>query len=364
MSIDKLKRKSGCVYRARVQPLNGRRFSRCFKRKIDAEKFEAQYRLKPAFEINDKIRFRDYTEKFIEICAKPDLAESSVQRYQSVIRKYLNPYFGGIPLREINSVVLHEFKAEVMKYPFEQSTKYFIISALKTILRRAVEQDFLERNPANSLKVPKKSLGRMEHWSPAEVRSFLWEMRSSKRLPLYMLAFNTGARLGELVGLKWDCVDLKTETLTIRRTYCQKSKRVKNSTKTNRLRSFRMNRVLAEFLREHRMRTQGEMVLDCPAMGFSNPTHASRCFKRDTLKAGLNPIRFHDIRHTFATQFVGNSGSIHALSNILGHTSTNMTDRYAHFGSEHAAQAANIVSFSLPTEDNVLSIGHKLVTNA
>lgn len=66
-------------------------------------------------------------------------------------------------------------------------------------------------------------------------------------------------------------------------------------------------------------------------------------------------LRFHDLRHTFATQFVSKGGSIHALSGILGHSTQAMTQRYAHFGIEHACQAASVVDFSAPANSEVAS---------
>ena len=64
--------------------------------------------------------------------------------------------------------------------------------------------------------------------------------------------------------------------------------------------------------------------------------------------------RFHDLRHTFASHFMMNGGNIYDLQKILGHTSLEMTQRYAHLAPEHLVQAANIVSFGSQFQKRIL----------
>lgn len=364
MSIDKIKRKDGIRYRVRKQVSGSKRISKCFQRKVDAQIYEANLKIKPHLIKYEKLRFSEFAERFINLCAKPEMEISSVQRYQGVIRKYYIPKLGHRYLEDISKQDLAQFKAEIMDLPIGQSGKYFIVTSLKTMFRRAEELDFIDRSPALGLKAPRRNLCRMEYWTESEVRKFFYSVRESLRFPLYMIAFNTGMRLGELFGLKWDCLDLTNETITIRRIYCQKAGQIKENTKTNRSRTFRINSALAQFLREFKIKSTSEMVLNSIEMGCRYPAHASRCFGSDAKAAGIRQIRFHDIRHTFATQFVRNGGTIHAIAGILGHSSTSMTDRYAHFGKEHADQAANVVSFAPPELENVISIGHRMVTNS
>lgn len=365
MAINKIRRQKGTVYRVRVPVPNGKVISQCFARRIDAEQFAAKVKMNSRVAAQEKIRFAEFSMKFIELCAKPNLEDSSVQRYESVIRNYFNPRFGRYFLKDITKHLLFEFKAEVQQMKSSGSQKYFLISSLKTMFRRAVELDYLERSPATGLTAPRKGLPKTDYWSQDEAQKFIAHSHGSPRFPLYMIALNTGMRLGELYGLKWDCVDFNNGLLTVRRIWCQKIDEVKESTKTHSIRTFKMNRLLTKYLAELKLSSNSEMVLDPRAMKCINPAHVARSFATDSQRAGVRVIKFHDIRHTFATQFVRNNGSIHALAGVLGHTSTAMTDRYAHFSAEHAAAVAEIVTFAPPARDNVLDfIGHKADTNA
>ena len=85
--------------------------------------------------------------------------------------------------------------------------------------------------------------------------------------------------------------------------------------------------------------------------------HLYRDFAKAQKKSGLErKIRFHDMRHTFASQFMMSGGSLYDLQKILGHTKIEMTMRYAHLSADHLASAINIVSFSGITEYNITQI--------
>jgi integrase len=76
------------------------------------------------------------------------------------------------------------------------------------------------------------------------------------------------------------------------------------------------------------------------------PAHLDRQFAAARKRAGSTKIRFHDLRHTFASHFMMNGGNIYDLQKILGHSSVKMTERYAHLSPNHLSDAMKIVSFS------------------
>ena len=361
MAIDKIRNRNGNAYRARIVLSKGGRKSRCFDRKVDAEIWEAKVRTE-ARDVNKlqrrKMRFAELAVMFIENHAKPMMAYSSYHRYEGAIRNYLIPEFGNVWIDEISRMQVVEYRSAVDRFDLSASTKYFVFTAFKTVMRKALEWDLLDKSPAEGVKPPRKGMNRMEYWKATEVSQFLDGNRLNPHLPLYLLALNTGMRIGELMGLKWDCVDLENGFIMIRRVYCQKTKGVKETTKTRRARQIGMNPVLRSLLVGLQLKSRTEYVLE--GKGYrSSGHHFSRLLEGACEKAGVRPLKFHDLRHTFATQFVMNDGSIHALSGTLGHTSTTMTSKYAHYGPEHARKAAQVVSFDVPEQANVLRFGQE-----
>jgi integrase len=338
MAIDRISRTKGSVWRARVLLLDGRRRSQCFKRKADAELWEA--RLK-ADGLNSSESKRKQT-KFEDLCgvflqgAQAELSAATYEKYESTIRKYLRPKFEGLWLEDISRLRVEEFKNELLGFDLSNGTKRFIFCSLNTIFRKGMDLELLIKNPAQSVKRPRGGMHRTEYWTKAEVLQFLGAVRDTARFPLYFIALNTGMRLGEILGLKWDCVDFNNGHIEVCRTFDQKTKQVKETTKTHKSRSIGMSATVRAFLSRRYSNRKGEFVLDRDELGCKDSSHAAREFAADIRKAGLRVIRFHDLRHTFATAFVEKDGSIHALSNILGHSTTSMTSRYAHFTAEHA----------------------------
>lgn len=202
MAIDKLKRKNGQVYRVRVSLPSGKRISQCFDRKVDAEKFELEIKsgLRPVQQV-ERISFAQLCEKYETLHLS--LQEFATrQRYGSVIRKYLKPRFGDAYIDQITKMEVSIYRAELHKLKLSDSTKNFIFVALQSILKKAVEWELLGKSPTVGVKPPRKGQPRTEYWSESEVSKFLHYHRESPRFVLYMLAVNTGMRLGEC---PWGC---------------------------------------------------------------------------------------------------------------------------------------------------------------
>ena len=119
-----------------------------------------------------------------------------------------------------------------------------------------------------------------------------------------------------------------------------------------------MNATMRLAMLRLRMRSISDDVLNLSDVGCANTSNLARVLALDCKTAGVRRIRFHDLRHTYATNFVANGGSIHELSKILGHSTTAMTSKYAHFSTAQATKAASIVNFDLPSETNVVRIAN------
>lgn len=364
MAVDSIKRKSGTRYRVRVLLPNGKRASKVFRRMIDAKAWEAKVTLNPSSQIDRKrIRFDEFVKLFLTTHVRANVQNSSYARYESAFRMYITPWFRTIWVDEITKMQVEEFKGHIRQLDKSLDLRNFLFGIFKSLMQKAVDWDYRDRNPCSGTKPLPKGMGRTEYWSKEEVDTFLLQMLESKRLPLYLVALNTGMRIGEIFGLKWDCVDLKNRFLDVRRTFDQKIGGIKETTKTQRNRFVPINDALLKVLIELKSKATSEYVLEPKNLGCTDPSHIARAFKTDCKRAKVKVIKFHDIRHTFATTFMNSGGSIQALAGILGHTTTRMTERYAHFDRETLKRNMQFVSFETPTLAPILKIcGHKLVT--
>ncbi len=352
MSINQIKNKTGTVWRARLVLKSGRRISKCFPRKVDADQWLAKAKVEngdPTQVRREPIRFCDLADQFLKY-KKSELQIATYQRYEAVIRRYLIPEFGRAFIDSISKKDVMDFKVKVSEMKLSQATKYFVFCSLKTVIRNGIEMDLTTHNPTIGIKSPKKGEPRTEYWSLAELQTFLNRISSHPRFPLYVLALNTGMRAGEIFGLQWDCIDLENELILIKRMLDQKTHILKETTKTKRFRNVGINDAVKDLLRGLSKNRTSDYVLDRHSLGCKNTSHIARALYLDCLTVGVRPIKFHDLRHTFATQLVRKSGDIHAVAHVMGHKSTTMTDRYAHFGNDHAVQVAKMISFTAEEE--------------
>lgn len=366
MAIDVLKRKKGNVFRTRVVLPSGQRVSKCFRRKIDAVQFEAKIVADASgFEQSQKKRilFRDFVDLYIENhCSNMEF--TSREKYVGVLNREIKVRFQNRWMDNISSFDVAEYVKEINLSNRGQATKNFLYVTFKSVLKKAFEWGFIDRLPGLGTKGPRKAAPRTEFWTSEEVTQFLDGMKESPRLELYLVALNTGMRAGEILGLKKDVLLFDRDLIVIKRTFCQKLKVIKETTKTHRDRFISMNPVAKSALKKMAYRSENEILFQPETLGCSNITHLARVFRKDCKSAGVRLIRFHDLRHTFATQFVSKGGSIFHLANILGHSTTAMTARYAHFCESQAFDASKVVSFDVPKDGRVLRIanGHKVVT--
>ena len=248
----------------------------------------------------------------------------------SAIRKHLRPAFGALKLDELGLEHVDAFKAE--RAHLAPKTVHNLLTLLLAMLNYAVDLGWLEKTPR--IKKPRVKLRERDFRylrTADEIRRFL---EAAKAQPdpmvfaLYATALSTGMRAGELAGLLWTDVDFDRRLLTVQRTYKGEP------TKSGEVRYVPLLDALLPVLREWRLRNPLPIVF--PNQRSANLGPSARPFQevlhRVLKQAGFPKgyIRFHDLRHTFASHWMMSGGDIFKLQRILGHADQTMTQRYAH----------------------------------
>ena len=173
----------------------------------------------------------------------------------------------------------------------------------------AMEQKLVTRNPTQGCALPKVEHKEMKTLTADQLSAFFQEARDSGVYELYYLDLATGLRRGELLGLKWTDVDLDRGVLKIQRAISrQNGKVVEAPLKTkNAYRTLPLSADAIDVLMQQRRKTDSsEWIFPAPTGGPMSPDSVLHMFQRVLKRAGLPRIRFHDLRHTFATMALQN----------------------------------------------------------
>ncbi|MBA7485865.1 Tyrosine recombinase XerC [subsurface metagenome] len=270
--------------------------------------------------------------------------------YQSIVRHHLIPSLGTIPLAQLQPQHIQQYYARALsgagdRKELSARTVLHFHRVIFQALKYAVRQGLLIRNPAQLVDPPRARKPKMRTLMPEEVARLLSVAEDIPYYPIIYTAVKTGLRQAELLGLRWRDLDLDLASLSVtqvlykRRGICQ----FKEPKTAHSRRRLNLLPSLALFLREYRAERQAECLflrkpLSEDDLVFSNingnpmdPGTLTHKFARIAQKAGLAGIRFHDLRHTFASLML--LAGIHPkiVSEALGHSSVAFTlDVYSH----------------------------------
>jgi integrase len=235
------------------------------------------------------------------------------------------------------------------------------IPQLHRALADVVRWDLLVRNPLDLVDPPKPARRVLTTWSADQLRAFLAGVAEDRLAALYQLAAASGMRIGELVALEWPDVHLDGQYLTVRR----------SKTATGR-RRVELDPATIAVLRAHRRRQAAERlafgvgyrdhgrVFTRPGGEPLNPDAVSIQFKRRAARLGLPPVRFHDLRHGWATMALEAGEHPKVVAEQLGHASVRVTlDTYSHVapGVQRDAVARVASRFLDPAVSSLLANG-------
>lgn len=310
---------------------------------------------------NGNITLDEWMERWLTSYAEPTLRPSTVTGYRSPINNHIRPTLGDKQLRSITRNDVQKFynklkQTKVRVHGCEgnknlaDSMVRKIHMLLHEIMDAAVRSRLISQNPTSGTTIPKNNYPPMKVLNEEQLEKFMAAIRDEPMwYDFFYTEITTGLRRGEICGLKWDDLDETIGKLKVRRSIrvAPGGELEIGETKTEKgTRSILLPPSTLHILKERRKSAVTEWIFPS-LLTPEKPTSPNAAYHRlkDILKdAGLPDIRFHDLRHTFATHALTSGVDAKTLSGILGHTNASFTlDTYTHVTTDMQKNAANIV---------------------
>ena len=299
----------------------------------------------------------EWMEVWFEHYAKVKVRPSSHQTYRGYIDNHIKPNIGKIPLEKLTSLELQKFYKKLLTNGrvdrlesrhqakgLSPKTVRNIHQIISSAMSLAKEQKLIVANPAEGCALPRLEHREMKTLPVEQLQSFLREAKESGVYELYYLELATGLRRGELLGLKWEDIDLERGDLRVRRQIARiNGEVVEAPLKTkNAYRTLPLAEDTVSILLEQKEKVGGSpWVFPSPTGGPISPDSVLHMLHRVLKRAGLPRVRFRDLRHTFATLALQNGVDVKTVSGMRGHFSAEFTlDTYAHVTTASQRQAA------------------------
>ena len=299
--------------------------------------------------------FGEWLDYWYETYCKPNARPATQRTYEGYIRLYLHPRLGSIPLNKVTTSDIQQMCTWMMTEArldqkngdsgLSDSQVINCYSLCDRVLEKAVAEKLIVRNPAKGCKLPPNRPNEMNRLSREDMQKVLIQAKEENYYELFLLEFATGLRLGELMALQWDDVNLVTGELRInKQVNLVGSKLVISEPKTKAaVRTLILPPSVRKVLAEYKTRVNSRWLFPSPKKDDLPiiPSAVSRRLHTLLEHAGCEQVRFHDLRHTFATNALAHGMDIKTLSTILGHVSSATTlNTYSHVTDEMRQRAA------------------------
>ncbi len=342
-----VRKRKDCIHYRESIYVNGERiYSPHFIRRTDAKAWKVKALAEKSDILSGKIRrdsnsitFQEFSMRWLDDYKKHQLTETTYISYESIIRKHLIPHFDGKKMKDIVERDAHSLIQKLKSNGHNAGGVNTILKVLKSIFIKARKTRIIVEDPFEEVSKQKRGEKMENFWSKAEVEQFLMANIDDARYALYYVAIHTGMRMAELTGLKWDRLDFFLNQIKVTRIRGKRG--LQETTKTGNIRTIPMTAGVKSLLLKMKgqRKVNPYVFVDSKDREFQYG-HLYRDFKLAQRKARIeNLIRFHDLRHTFASQFMMNGGDIFHLQKLLGHTKMETTMIYAHFSPDHLVGA-------------------------
>jgi len=306
----------------------------------------------------DEYTVAEWVELWYEVYSKPNIRESTQRYYRAFIDRQVIPMIGGIKLKKLTGRDLQKMYNDVRDHGRIRaaqkdenpgmSASYVngLHRMMHNCLNRAVKERLILRNPADDCIAPKIQRTEMKVLRAEDVGAYLKAAEELGVLPMFFLELCTGLRKGELTALLWNDLDVENKVLTVsKQAISVQGGGVKVSppkTETSVRKIAISQETLDHLLAEHAKHPDNPYLFPSPRTNeMYHPDSIVNLHRKILKRAELEPIRLHDLRHTFATMALQNGVDIKTVSWMLGHHDAGFTLRtYTHVTVAMQEQAA------------------------
>ena len=322
--------------------------------------------------VRPEMPFGEWLDFWYQNYVKPQIRPTTQANYEAKIYQHIIPELGKIPLNQLAQKDLQQFYARMKTGGRLIRTEQFgkglsdsmvrgLHAACRSALEKAVQEELIRTNPAVGCKLPPKRGREMQVLSPEELQRFLIQAQAEGYYELFLLDLCTGLRRGELLALQWDDLDFKTGTLTVNKQVYEVKGQLQVSVPKTRasIRRLVLPPGVVEVLRAYRETVDSRWMFPSPVKEDMpmTPGAVRRRLQIILERAGCKRIRFHDLRHTFATLSLESGMDVKTLSAMLGHVSAATTlDIYTHVTGDMQSEAAAKIDRGLGNEVRAESV--------
>ena len=290
----------------------------------------------------EKLTLRQFAERWLEDVVRHAVRPNTRRNYADLFRLYVLPALGDMKLREIQPAHIQGLYSDLLDRGLSSKTVRLVHAAIHKALAQATSWHLVPRNVAELAEPPKLVRKEIVALSAEQARQLLEACRGSRWEALIALALGTGMRQSELLGLRWEDLDLDAGVVHVRRQLTRDGAYSEPKSARGK-RRLSLPQSVVEVLREHRRQQLADRLLVGPdwedhGLVFCcwhgrplNHRNVVRAFRSLLQKANLPHVPFHALRHTHATLLL--SAGVHpkVVQERLGHSSIAMTlDIYSH----------------------------------
>jgi integrase len=316
-----------------------------------------------------KLTVADLLKQWLDGYVKTNCSQRTLDGYESIIERHLTPALGYVLLKQLTPQAIQAYYGKACE-KLSTRTVHHQHRVLSQALKYGVRQGYLGRNPCEFVDPPSPRKKIMRTLDPSEVNILLEAAQGSDYYPVIYTALSSGLRQGELLGLRWRDIDLDLRSISVlrvlykRRGACE----FKEPKTTHSRRRVSMTAKLAEYLKEYKGERESlslhlGCLLNLDDLVFASiegrpidPGVLSHSFSRIVKRAELKNVRFHDLRHTFASLMLLTGAKPKVISEALGHSSVAFTmDVYSHIIEGMQEDAMALLDGILPPGENGVS---------
>lgn len=323
----------------KVSPVNTRRGAEQYERELREQLLpgsRGKEQTKEAAPVQTP-EFAEFAEEFLSNYAEVNNKHSELLSKRTIFRQHLIPFFGAMRLAEIGMREIERYKAGKLKTHAKKTVNNHL-TVLRKTLTTAVDWGLLEQVP------------RIQ-WLAAPAPSFRFlDFEEADRLvaaaesepewqAMIVVALRTGLRLGELMALRWDDLDLVRGRMLVQRSV---TRGVIGTPKSGKSRDVPLGASVVKVLQKHR-HLRGPWVFCQEDGSMLTKGQIKWPLRRAQRKAGLTELGWHDLRHTFASHLAMRGVPLKAVQELLGHATIDVTMRYAHLAPSALRNAVDVL---------------------